>query len=72
MFRLGVAELLICAFAVGAMVLWIWMLIEAITKERPDSQDRLIWVLVVLLGGPLGALIYLLARRPTRIKELGR
>ena len=47
------------------------MLVEAATKERAESQDRLIWVLVVLIGGPLGALIYYFGRRPARIRELG-
>jgi Phospholipase_D-nuclease N-terminal len=70
--NIGVAELLACLIGLGALALWISMLVEAITKEKPESQDRLIWVLVVVLGGPLGALIYLFVRRPERIRELGR
>ena len=70
--RLGIAELLACTIAIGALAFWVWMLVEAITKEKPESQDRLIWVLVVVLGGPLGAAIYFFARRPARIRELGR
>ncbi len=69
--RLGLPELLFLVVVVGGFCLWIWMLIEAVTKERPESQDRLIWVLVVLLGGPLGGLIYYFARRSKRIAELG-
>ena len=48
---------------------WVWMLIEVLTKEPADSDQRLAWVLVVLLAGPLGALIYFFARRPQRLAE---
>ena len=47
-----------------ATIFWIWMLIDVLTKER--GQDRLIWVLVVLFLGPLGALIYFIVRRLKR------
>ena len=56
----GISEVLY----ILATIFWIWMLIESITKER--GQDRLIWVLVVLLLGPLGALIYFFVRRSKR------
>ncbi len=69
---LGIPEMAIIFAILLWIPFWIWMLVEAATKERPESQDRLIWVLIVLLGGPLGAAIYLLARRAQRIRELGR
>ena len=47
-----------------ATIFWIWMLIDVLTKER--GENRLIWVLVVLLLGPLGALIYYIVRRSKR------
>jgi phospholipase D-like protein len=69
--RLGIPEIGVLLVFTVIIGLWIWMLIEAATKERSDSQDRLIWVLIILLGGPLGALIYLIVRRPKRKAELG-
>ena len=68
---IGLPEIIVILFVLLGIPFWIWMLIEAATKEKSDSQDRLIWVLIVLLGGPLGALIYLFARRPKRVAELG-
>lgn len=47
-----------------ATIFWIWMLIDVLTKEH--GQDRLIWVLVVLFLGPLGALVYYIVRRSKR------
>ena len=54
---------------IGVTVLWIWMLIDCVTKEPSEGNDKLIWVLIIVLTGWIGALIYLLVRRPQR-KEL--
>lgn len=53
-------------------VFWIWMLVECLTKESSEGNDKIIWALVILLTHFLGAFIYYIARRPTRIRELGR
>ena len=53
-------------------VFWIWMLVDCLTKESSEGNDKIIWALVILLTHFLGALIYYIARRPTRIRELGR
>ena len=57
---------------VAGAVFWIRMLIEAATKEPAESQDRLIWVLIVLLSSVIGAAIYYFVRRPQRMATLGR
>ncbi|MCX6344367.1 MAG: PLD nuclease N-terminal domain-containing protein [Armatimonadetes bacterium] len=51
---------------------WLWMLIDCITKEPSEGNEKIIWILVIVLLHGLGALIYLLARRPTRIQTHGR
>ncbi len=53
-------------------VLWIWMLVEVLTRENDENNNRLVWALVIVFTHWLGALIYLVARRPERIKTLGR
>ena len=57
---------------IAAFGLWLWMLIDCITKEPSEGNDKVIWIIVIVLLGGLGALIYLLARRPARIKLQGR
>jgi hypothetical protein len=57
---------------IGLTVFWIWMLVDCIQKEPAQGNDRLIWVLVIVLVGWIGALIYLLARRPQRIQMYGK
>jgi hypothetical protein len=54
-------------FVVAGFVLWIWALVDAI--QVPDdsmyqSGSKLIWVLVIVLAGAIGAVIYLIVGRP--------
>jgi hypothetical protein len=58
-----------CVFAaIGLAVtaFWIWMLIDCIQNEPSTGNDKLIWVLVIVLLGWVGAAIYFFVRRPSR------
>jgi hypothetical protein len=57
---------------VGGLGSWIWMLTDCISHEPSEGNDKVIWLLVIVLAGWIGALIYLLARRPKRIRRYGR
>jgi phospholipase D-like protein len=50
-----------------AMVFWIWMLVDCLTNEPKNGSTRLIWVLVILFGHILGAILYFFIRRPVRM-----
>ncbi|MEM8533814.1 MAG: PLD nuclease N-terminal domain-containing protein [Chloroflexota bacterium] len=43
------------------------MLIDCVRNET-DPNNRLIWVLIILLTNGIGALLYLFIRSPQRIK----
>jgi len=60
------------AIGVGSLALWIWMLVDCATKEPDQGNDKLIWILVIVLTGWVGALLYLLIRRPERIRVHGQ
>jgi hypothetical protein len=60
-----------CLGLVGC-VFWIWMLVDCLTKEPSEGNDKIIWVLVIVLLNWLGALIYLCVRRPQRITKFGK
>ncbi len=64
--------LMIAGIGVAATVLWIWMLIDCAANEPSEGMDKLVWVLVILFTHLLGALIYLLVRRPERRRLYGR
>lgn len=56
----------------GLFVLWIWVLIDLLTNETDENNQRLIWGLVVGFTYIIGTLLYLIIRRPERFKSLGR
>lgn len=57
---------------IGGTVLWIWMLIDCATKEPSEGNEKLIWILIIVLTHGIGALIYFLVRRPKRIQQYGQ
>jgi len=62
---------IVIAVVVGGTIFWIWMLIDCATKEPSTGNDKLIWILVILLTHLIGALIYYFVRRPQRIQLYG-
>ncbi len=68
---LSFASLFILA-ALMVFVFWVWMLIDCATNEPSEGNDKVIWILVIVLTNGVGALIYFFARRPTRIREFGK
>lgn len=53
-------------------IFWIWMIIDCATREPSETNDKLIWLLVIIFTHFIGALIYFLVRRPERIRLTGR
>jgi len=62
----------IFVLGIGGTVLWIWMLIDCATNEPAEGNEKLIWIIVILFTHVLGAMIYLLVRRPERIRQYGK
>jgi hypothetical protein len=50
--------LCIIALIVFVIVFWIMMLIDSIQRKYKDSNDKVVWVLVIIFTGLIGALIY--------------
>lgn len=57
---------------IGGTMLWIWMIVDCAINEPSEGNDKLIWILIIVLTHWIGALIYLLVRRPKRIQEVGK
>ena len=66
------AFVLVFGIGIGGTVLWIWMLIDCATNEPSEGSDKVVWILIILFTHVLGALVYLLARRPERKRLYGR
>lgn len=54
------------------LAVWVWVLVDCATKEPSEGNDKIVWILVIVLTGILGAIIYVFARRPKRIADFGR
>lgn len=48
----------IMILSLASIVLWIWMLVDVAQRKFENENDRLLWLLIVILGGGIGALIY--------------
>ncbi|WP_417379445.1 PLDc N-terminal domain-containing protein [Gimesia sp.] len=60
------------ALSLLLFVLWIWMLIDCVKYEPSTGNEKIIWVLVIVLLNGIGALLYYIIRRPERIKQTGQ
>jgi predicted metal-binding membrane protein len=52
---------------IAALILWLWALIHAIQNPSLSGNERLIWILVIVLTSWIGALIYLAIGRQRRL-----
>ena len=64
--------LMFLIIVLGGFVLWIWTLIDCINNGSDEGNERIIWVVVIAAAQLIGALIYLIFRRPKRKATLGR
>ncbi|PTX97356.1 hypothetical protein DB346_20340 [Verrucomicrobia bacterium LW23] len=53
-------------------ILWLWMLIDCISNEPSTGNDKVVWLLVILLLQGFGALLYFFLRRPQRRQMFGK
>ena len=61
-------EILITAFIVlnvAGTVFWIYMFIECTTQET--GQDKLMWIVILLVSYWVGSLVYYFYQRPKRL-----
>ena len=45
---------------------WIWMIIDCATRESSQGNDKIVWILVIILTNVIGALIYFFVRKLAR------
>ena len=72
---IALAEILFFGFlsliGLGLLVLWLLVLVDCIKNEPSEGNDKLVWILVIVLTHWIGALIYLLVRKPQRKERYG-
>lgn len=63
--------LLYLVLVVGSLTIWVWMLVDCAAREPSTGNDKIVWILIILFFGPIGALIYYAVRRPKRRRLYG-
>lgn len=62
MLGLGIAGLLfgliITGVSIGIFIFWILMIVDCIQRKFKEDSEKIIWILVLLFTGIVGALIY--------------
>lgn len=56
-------------FGLATTAFWIWALVDCAKKEPPTYGGKVVWIVVIALFHWLGALLYLLVRRPARMAQ---
>jgi Phospholipase_D-nuclease N-terminal len=51
--------LLAILFGIGLFAVWVLALIHAAMSKM---ENQAVWILVIILGGPIGAVVYFIAR----------
>ena len=49
---------LIFLLIIGSFVFWIWMLVDCARRDYKKSDEKLIWVLIIVFAQIIGAIIY--------------
>jgi len=62
------------AIIIGILILifWIWMIVDVAKRKFKNDVERVLWILIVVLGGWLGALIYFIIIRMYNPKGLAK
>lgn len=55
----GACMIFALILGLAGLALWIWALVDAIKNPALDSNERLIWILVIVFASWIGAIIYL-------------
>jgi hypothetical protein len=53
-------------------VFWILTIIDCAMNEPSEGNEKIVWIIVIIFGHVLGALIYRLLRRPERLRRYGK
>jgi hypothetical protein len=50
--------ILFILFIFASIAFWIWMLVDCVQKNFKKENDKVVWILVIILAGSIGATIY--------------
>ena len=58
--------------AVLIVIFWIWMLIDCANRKFKNDVEKILWIVIIVIGGWLGALVYLIVIRSSNPRGLAK
>jgi len=55
-----------------AFIFWLWVLIDCVTKEPSEGNDKIVWTILIIFLPWIGSILYYFVRRPERVKAVGQ
>ena len=49
--------------AAAVLAFWVWMLVDCAGRKFKENVEKIVWLLVVVLGGWVGAVVYFIVIR---------
>ena len=49
--------------AIVVLILWIWILVDCAKRKFKNDAEKIIWIVVIVLAGWIGALVYFIVIR---------
>ncbi len=65
----ALAMLFFLSIGLGALVLWIWCLIDAIKAEFKNDITKVIWIILLVSVPVIGVILYLVMGRDQKIDD---
>lgn len=56
--------------ALAFLVFWIWMLVDIIKRQFRNRTEKIIWIVLMIFGGWIISLVYLLVIRQNNKKGI--
>ena len=58
--------------AVLVLIFWIWMIVDCAKRKFKNDTEKIVWLVVIVLLGWLGALVYLIVIKNINPNGLAR
>ena len=58
--------------ALVVLILWIWMLVDCAKRRFKNDTEKIVWIVVIVLGQWIGALVYFIVIKSLNPSGLAR
>jgi hypothetical protein len=59
-------------FGLIAVIFWIWVLVDCARRKFRNNLEKIIWIVVLVFAGIIGALVYLIVIRMSNPSGLAK